>query len=134
MKLFTILAVLFTLTVNAEVFRVPLTSSASSTNITNVAGDAYTLSRLNNGSVELQTITLYGCNTNAIVTSSNTLSRISADGAVTNALTTIEVDVNQEFVTVVFNPTIPFAKGDWPRIVGNATDMPFKAQCLFLSR
>ena len=134
MKLFTILAVLLTLTVNAEVFRVPLTSTPKSATVINTAGDAYTLSRLNNGSVELQTITLYDCTTNAVITSSNIVSRISADGAITNDLTTIEIDTNGEFVTVVFNPTIPFAKGDWPRILGNATNMPFKAQCLFLSR
>lgn len=131
-KLLTIMLSLCALSLYADVYRVAMESSGKSASVINSVDDPYIMAKY--GSTELQTITVYDCTTNTVVTASNKVYRVSSDQAITNLLTTVEVDVNKEFVTVVFNPTIPFAPGDYPLIVGNDTNMPFKVQGLFLSR
>lgn len=131
-KLLTIMLSLCALSLYADVYRVAMESSGKSASVINSVDDTYALARY--GATELQSITLYGCTTNAVTTSSNNVYRVSGDQVITNLLTSIEIDTNEEFVTVVFNPTIPFAPGDYPLIVGNDTNMPFKVQGLFLSR
>lgn len=131
-KLFTLLVALSAMSCYAGVYRVAMTSSGNSGTVINSVDDPFIMAKY--GSTELQTITVYDCTTNSVVTSSNKVYRVSSDKAVTNLLTTVEIDENKEFVTVVFNPTIPFAPGDYPLIVGNDTNMPFKVQGLFLSR
>jgi hypothetical protein len=124
---------LLTITAFADVYRVKMSSSANTNGVINTAGNAYTLSPYR--TVELQSITLYDCiATNATFgASTNTLYRISSDGVITNSLATI-VLTSYGFTNTVFNPTIPFAIGDWPLIVGPTTNLSFKAQGLFLSR
>ena len=124
---------LISVSVFAGVYRAKMTSTVATNGVINTAGDQYALIRY--PSVELHSITMYDCiATNATFgASTNVMYRISDDGAITNTIATVVLST-YGFTTTVLSPNVPFAAGDWPLIVGPDTNMPFKAQCIFLSR
>ncbi len=127
MCLFFMLAI----TAKADIFRLPLTSSASADGIINTVSSD--ISPYKRGM--LSALHIYQCPTNpAALAATNTIYRINSVGDVTNTLGTVVIGATATSADMTVSAEIPFAVGDSIRIVGNTTNRPFKASCIFITR
>jgi len=126
------LFLMLTLTAKADIFRLPLASSAANTNgVVNSVVSA--IHPYNRGM--LAQLTIYNCVTNTdAIAATNTIYRINGVGDVTNTLGTVIVAADGTTADMTISAEIPFANGDSIRIVGNVQDRPFQASCILVTR